>query len=772
MKKSFFKRGRRAVALALSAVLACGALAGCGGRKKDESAISGAATTSKDYVYRQDDVKLADETVDPSGFMSMSKVGDRIYSVGYGYGSNGELTYDVVSFDENGGNVEKMSLPASEGSNLSTFTFDPDGSIYASLTVYAGYENPGADEETELTDTNYVVKFDKSGTELWRTQVTNPGEDTYFYIGSIVDAGSEGIIVADTSGVTKYDKETGESKGQMLSAVDSQDEYGTVAQLYGLNDGRIILGKATESDLELYELNPATGKLSAKLGNLDQYSYDGVYVGPGGDQELILTGEAGVYAMKVGKDPVMLLNFVDSDINTYGLDTLVALNETQLLTVITFDDLEESTNLVRLTKVPPEEVKDKEIISLGCYYIDSDVRTKVVEFNRASSDYRIRIVDYSQYDTEDDWWAGATKLNTDIISGNTPDILVLDSDMPVDSYIAKGLFQDLTEYFTKDEELSQMQFQDNIMELFKTDGKMYQLVPYYNVETVAGAKEDIEKLPEWTLQNLEKLAKDKGVLTENIFGPFTMDDTLSAAMDLTGAQYINWEDHTCNYDSDNFIHLLEFIAMFPAELNEEEDMADTSAYWRNGTSLLQRLYLSSFSDYNYMKKGTYGKDIVLCGFPSDDASHSGASVYPGLRLSMSASSKVKDGCWQFMRIFMSKAFQDTVDGYWPMSIEKLNALAEEAQNKPYYLDSAGNKVEYDDTWYIGDTEIIIEPMTKDEVQEVIDYLGTMDSVGSYNEGVMNIIVEEASAFFSGQKTSKEVAEIIQSRVQIYVNENS
>lgn len=36
---------------------------------------------------------------------------------------------------------------------------------------------------------------------------------------------------------------------------------------------------------------------------------------------------------------------------------------------------------------------------------------------------------------------------------------------------------------------------------------------------------------------------------------------------------------------------------------------------------------------------------------------------------------------------------------------------------------------------------------------------------------INIITEEAAPYFAGQKNVNEVADIIQNRVQIYVNEN-
>ena len=41
-----------------------------------------------------------------------------------------------------------------------------------------------------------------------------------------------------------------------------------------------------------------------------------------------------------------------------------------------------------------------------------------------------------------------------------------------------------------------------------------------------------------------------------------------------------------------------------------------------------------------------------------------------------------------------------------------------------------------------------------------------------SEEIYSIISEEAAPYFAGQKSAEEVAKIIQSRIQIYVSENS
>ena len=63
-------------------------------------------------------------------------------------------------------------------------------------------------------------------------------------------------------------------------------------------------------------------------------------------------------------------------------------------------------------------------------------------------------------------------------------------------------------------------------------------------------------------------------------------------------------------------------------------------------------------------------------------------------------------------------------------------------------------------------------MTQEEAKEFYDYVLSIDTMYEVETDIQNIISEEASAFFSGQKTAEEVAEIIQNRVNVYINENS
>lgn len=91
------------------------------------------------------------------------------------------------------------------------------------------------------------------------------------------------------------------------------------------------------------------------------------------------------------------------------------------------------------THVKPEDIKDRIVLTLAGNYIDYDLKRKVVEYNKSGDTYRIVVKEYSTYNTAEDYTLGVKQLNNDIISGGMPDILVVDSNMSMDSYIAKGL---------------------------------------------------------------------------------------------------------------------------------------------------------------------------------------------------------------------------------------------------------------------------------------------------------------------------------------------
>ena len=146
---------------------------------------------------------------------------------------------------------------------------------------------------------------------------------------------------------------------------------------------------------------------------------------------------------------------------------------------------------MKFTKVDPKDVVDKKVLTLACNDINWEIRKHVVEFNKTNPEYRIQITDYFQYNTEDDYTIGTTRLNTDIVSGKVPDILVLNENLPLESYMAKGLFEDLYPYIDKDDAFRREDFFPNVLKAYENNGKLYRLVPRFTVYTVTGKTADV-----------------------------------------------------------------------------------------------------------------------------------------------------------------------------------------------------------------------------------------------------------------------------------------
>ena len=407
-------------------------------------------------------------------------------------------------------------------------------------------------------------------------------------------------------------------------------------------------------------------------------------------------------------------------------------------------------------------------------YFDYNARKDVIKFNKANDEYRISVNDYSVYSTGEDHTAGIDKLNKDIASGLVPDILILDQVLPADNYISKGLFLDLYPFMEKDPEIKKEDYLQNILKTGEKDGKLYQIMPSFYISTIVGKKEDVGTTAGWNFDDLNAVLEKKGPDTV-AFSEVTARSIIDYSMMFGGASYIDWATGECHFTDDDFLEVLEFAKQFPVEIDYEA-LQNEETYWENyetmyreGRTLLMPATIANFRDYNMMEKGNFGADIIPIGFPNE-AKESGV-ISSNTTYAISAKSEFPDAAWQFIRQYLTDEYQESIEYAIPLKKSALDKIAAAAMKKPVMVNEDGTEEEYDDTFYVNGQEIVIPVMTKEETEELIDYISSVTKTFTYNEDVMLILDEECAPFFEGKKTAKEVADIIQSRVQIYVNEN-
>lgn len=755
-------------------------LCGCGKKSGDSSSLTMA---SKDYVYKMENLDFYKED---QYINQLLRSGDTIYAYGYNWS---EETQNTILFfyqiNEDGTLGETYEIPVDDNTSLDNISMDSAGDIYCIINRYqastekiaaetiAAETDEVVDGETEYIDEYFLTKMNLQGEEIYSVKLNDipefqklEEENGYFYVGNMIVDEGKGIYVNALEHLAKFDME-----GNFVGIIGSEQNELNGASVIPLKDGRMAALVYEESGMMIAIADLDAGTVGEKY-KLPGVSYEfNCFTGIGYD--LYLVDSNGLYGYNIGDtDKTQLMNYVDSDFEFYNIYSLVAINEREFFAL--YDSIDSSNTPAKFIKVDPGDVKDKKQITFAMVYTDWNVRREVVKFNKSNEEYRINIINYnSLYGSENDYYAGLNKLNTDIVSGKVPDIILLENSMPIDSYINKGVLEDLKPYIEKDEELDIDNFMPNIIEAFSVDEKLFTLVPSYYISTLIAKTSDVGSKMGWTVQDAIDVLASKPEGTQFISN-VTREDMLNNCMSMAGSQFVDWKKGVCSFDSDGFIQMLEFINSFPEEIDSTvftDDYWDNyDSMWREGKVLTAMTQLGDFRGYNYMEKGTFGEKITMIGFPS--ANETGTVIIPTLRIAMSAKSPNKEGAWQFLRSFLTDEYQENNVTYgFPISVKRLGELAGEATQKSYYIDENGNKVEYDDTYYVGGIEVVIPPMTEQETEELMEQLYSITEIYKYDESLLNIIKEETAPYFAGQKSAKEVASIIQSRVQIYVNEN-
>ena len=176
-----------------------------------------------------------------------------------------------------------------------------------------------------------------------------------------------------------------------------------------------------------------------------------------------------------------------------------------------------------------------------------------------------------------------------------------------------------------------------------------------------------------------------------------------------------------------------------------------------------------------MYQGMFGEPVAFVGYPTSKESGSMIGGQDNL-IGISSKSPYKEGGWAFIREALTKESQEVQsrggNNGFPVMKSALEAQFAADMEEEYYEDAEGNKEKAPKTtWGYDDFEIEIYAATEEEIAAVRELIESANTLYQYDEQIMTIISEETAAFFEGQKKAEEVADIIQNRIQIYVNEN-
>lgn len=678
-------------------------------------------------------------------------------------------------------NEQKLSLGDNVYVNSGVLTKDKFYFLYNTYDQASGKDTYRAAFH-DFTDGTNHVSDDVSG-------MFTPTADRWFYIdqlaidgdGMIYLAAEQEIVVLDSTFAKQFSVTSQNWINDMVTAAD-----GTV-YVTGYFDngyGFVPVDKTAK----------ALGKTSELPSNLSANQY---LFGDGYD--IFLSTDDGLYGYNFASadstepaEPVLLFSYPNSDLfgNSIEISKIVSAD-----CVIGYEQDPETYDYRPVIYNRSADIDLSQVKVLEIAYTNSqwDLSSGIVQFNKANDGVRIVTRDYSQYNTDEDYTAGTKKLVNDILNGiYKPDMVTgySASDDLLAQIYANNLYTDLYPLMEADGTIAKDDLLGCITRTYETgDGKLWALGKSLTVQTLMGTKEMLGDRTGWTLSEMIDFANTLPDGTQLLLG-LSQQTASSTLLGQNGyGMFIDMETNTCNFESEEFIKYLEYLATLPATYEEaiaatgwnQDDYDSRYLLYHNGQVALKNESYYGVNDWVGTDAEFNTPDVVRIGYPTADGTSSGARVDMTPYV-ITSFCEYPDEAWDFIESLIIPTESSRYSGRndFPVLKSEFMKTCEEEYDSLFEVYFSGGmswgpyNPEYDDLEAEMQEPGIRKFFTEEDAKAMLAWFDnevgapTSDAV---NEEITAIIEEEISSYLGGAKTASDCARIIQSRVNIWLAEH-
>ncbi|SEF72364.1 ABC transporter substrate-binding protein [Paenibacillus sp. UNC499MF] len=399
----------------------------------------------------------------------------------------------------------------------------------------------------------------------------------------------------------------------------------------------------------------------------------------------------------------------------------------------------------------------KKIVVVSMLFLEDVFKEAEKKFEEKHPDVDIRLK-YVQ--TKDDWKEGdlekfVKSANTDLLSGNGPDILVTDP-LPIGKYVSGSALANLSGFMNQDPSFHKDLYFGNILDNLQINGALYGIPVRFMLETMVGDEEAVKKSgariddSTWTWHEFAGMArtlKKSGSPAAYTTSPQSL---LTARVRADYSAFVDEPHRRANFADAAFIKLLnETKALFDG--NFVTDKA--------GDASFKSTYIQDPEEFFSFPRAFY-KQPRLYRIPLGVGQKPGGFFTAFQTLGMNEKSPVKKEAWEFIKFMLSEEMQD---------YKGLNGFP---LNKAVYEKQLGQVLKFGQvTIEAGPDEgvsVDVKPADAEYQRRLISELS--NPVPANNSVVGNMLLTETKAFFNGQKSAEETAGRIQSRINAYLNE--
>ncbi len=519
---------------------------------------------------------------------------------------------------------------------------------------------------------------------------------------------------------------------------------GTVYASYMLFDN---LGGAYE---KLYKLDAVNH--SAEPASLTLESASGYMTGTNG-YDFYYQTQYGIFGVK-GEETIQIVNWINSDL--MYVNTCIPVDDGTFI-------VNDGNGYWHLTPRTQEEIDSIQTITLAAVDLDYGLLGTVMDYNREETGYRILVKDYGEYDTPDEPHKGYEIMKEDMMNGIIADMICADGQN-FESLASKGLFADWYALMDADPEFNREDYFQNFFEAYEYKDKLLRLGVSYEIMTGIAKTEYVGTEQGLSLGEQLDIPLQEG-MDRWIYSPAEILAETWMRNYQTGT--INRETAECYFDSPDFVRLLEELNRIPGEDDFYLTMNDNYGYnYKTNWTEDRVLFMGddiSISDpiaIRTIRRYYFGDaDLTLTGFPmihAEGVDHGNGGVFnTRSTVSINAQSTEKEKIWDFMKYLLSEEYQKKVS--LPVHRGALELQIEQAEHNVTFM-AFGEM-------FVG----ALEPWESDILR---DYIEGVRTCSYYDYRVHDILLEEAEKMLAGDQTPQECAEMMQSRVSIYLSEQS
>lgn len=668
-----------------------------------------------------------------------------------------------------------------KGTYINSMCMAPDGTV-AAITVDMGNSAP-AEESSMLDDpfnwSYYLTLILPDGTEI---PVTAKLTEEEMHFEQVAISTDNRIFASTYRGIYEISRD---GSAEKILTLDYNPQW-----IWVRDDLLVIDNDWDEADM------PAVYDLEAKVfipdevlkefvdSNYDDRRFNGtdyatMFLLPGEDSTVYVVGKRGIHRHVVGGN--MMEQIVDGNLSQLINPNYCITDMVQLESGV-FMALFSNSKVLKFTYDPNIPSVPENILTLYSLKEQDSIRQAISYYQAEHADvfvsYQVGMGGDSSVTRED----AIKKLNTEIMAGEGPDLLVMDG-LPLDSYIGKGLLVDMTDYLA--EYSAKEPLFDNIIDALARDGKAYVVPATVSVPKIAAASDGMENVTdmsdiakvveklreEYPTKNILGVSGERGVLKRfaAVSAPKWVAADGSIDKDVIG-EYLEQCKRIFDAQMDG---LDEKVISYYEQRNEWTKMDETD--WSVNMDIM--LYVGSEQHmiagwvdaaYNYMQitsldrvKGLEGAKVVPM------KGQCGNVFEPYTMLGISAASKQADLAYGFMDVFLSVEAQSVYGGL-PLNqaaFDKQFTAKEEylGENGEYggvcTMDEEGNMIDYTIYW-----------PTDELIAALREELATVNTAYVPDQMLEEAVFTEGIGYMNGTQSLEQTLDRIEKAVAIYMAE--